>query len=144
MPKICPECQVINAGLAARCKCGFDLSSIEVPGLVRAAAPAAPAAPFDSRRFFLLLGQFLSVVGALFSAAGALFAFAYSLLKPGAGLEALVSFLGGVFGLVFWMAMFAVFAEVLRLRARVKRLATRALPAPAPEGERQRETTACR
>jgi hypothetical protein len=30
MPRVCPKCQVVNAGYAARCQCGFDLSNVGV------------------------------------------------------------------------------------------------------------------
>jgi hypothetical protein len=34
MPKVCPNCQTLNGGFAVRCRCGFDLSTIEAPGLL--------------------------------------------------------------------------------------------------------------
>jgi hypothetical protein len=124
MPKVCPKCQAVNGGFVVRCACGFDLSKIEVAGLLGDAqvAPDTPATAGRSTAspgwadFFLRAGQLLALLGCAGSVVGAPLAIALSPRDAALGAAIPLAVLGGVLGLCYWAAMYVVFAEVLRLR----------------------------
>jgi hypothetical protein len=139
MPKVCPKCQSVNAGFAVRCACGFDLSNIEVPGLLSdAPVPSTPTTPrlgWPGR--FLVIGQFVALLGCGGSVLGVPLAI---LLSPtGANLGVLIplALLGGVVGFCYWAAMFVVFTEVLRLREERGKAGRESVPIPPPQGEQK-------
>jgi hypothetical protein len=122
MPKVCPQCQSVNGDFAARCSCGFDLSNIEVPGLLSdAPAPSGPCSPYSSSRLgwagrFLSLGQFLALLGCVGSALAVPLALLLASREANLAVIIPLTVLGSAFGVCYWAAMFVVFTEVLCYR----------------------------
>jgi hypothetical protein len=143
VPKGCPKCQAVNGGFAVRCACGFDLSKIEVSGLL-GDAPAAPDSPSAAggspaspgwADFFLRVGQLLALLGCVSSVVGAPLAIALSPRDVAFGAAIPLALLGGLLGLCYWAAMYVVFAEVLRMRGERVRTSGGSSPGRLPQNE---------
>lgn len=142
MPKTCPKCERRHSGVAVRCECGFDLSGVAAVGPVAPVALSArrhgtrePAPPRLAGRL-LVVGEVIAVTAAVGCAVVGLFAlvsiaFAFAVGRSERDwLEGMSVGLGAVVGFCYWVAMFAVFREVRRLRV-LGELAGEPPPAPA-------------